>query len=214
MEQLIISIGREFGSGGHEIGERLAKRFQIPFYDHHLMEEIAEIRNLDPEVLAKYDEKNQPSPLITRTVRGMSNDHVKNIAEIQFDYMRKMAADGKSFVIIGRCSEEVLKGNPALISFFMIGDMDKKIQRIQRIYKVSEDKAREMIQERNKKRMAYHNTYCKMKWGDARNYDLCINTSRMDIDRIVDFIEHYIQERMKEALAHAAEISPCIYGWK
>lgn len=197
MEQLIISIGREFGSGGHEIGERLAKRFQISFYDHRLMEEIAAIRDLDHEALAQYDEKNQQKPLITRTVCGMSNDHAKNIAEIQFDYMKKMAADGKSFVIIGRCSEEILKGHPALISFFMLGDIDKKIQRIAKIYKVSDEKALKMIQERNKKRKTYHNTYCKMKWGDARNYDLCVNTSRMDIDRIVDFLEGYIRERRK-----------------
>lgn len=197
MKQLIISIGREFGSGGHEIGERLAKRFQIPFYDHHLMEEIAEIRDLDHEALAQYDEENQQKPPITRTVRGMSSDHAKNIAEIQFDHMKKMAADGKSFVIIGRCSEEILKGHPALISFFMLADIDNKIQRIARIYKVSEDEAAEMIQERNKKRMTYHNTYCKMKWGDARNYDLCVNTSRMDVDRIVDFLEGYIRERRK-----------------
>ena len=108
-----------------------------------------------------------------------------------------MAEDGKSFVIVGRCSEEVLKEYDALIPIFVLGDMDKKIERIQQLHHLTEEEAEDMILSTDKKRKGYHNYYCKRKWGDSRNYDLCINSSRLGIEGTVDILESYIRERIK-----------------
>ena len=119
-KQLIISIGREFGSGGHEIAEMLAERFELNLYDKNLLEQIANDKNLNVKNLEKYDEKPR-NMWMTRTVHGYSNSAEENLANMQFEYLKKAAADGKSFVIVGRCAETILKNNPALISMFILG---------------------------------------------------------------------------------------------
>ncbi|MGN0271368.1 MAG: AAA family ATPase [Lachnospiraceae bacterium] len=195
-KQIIISIGREFGSGGRVIAKGLSERFGIPFYDKDILREIAAERNVDVKTLQEYDEVPK-TMFFSRTVRGYSNSPEENIAHLQFNYLRKMAEDGKSFVIVGRCSEEVLKEYDALIPVFVLGDMDKKIERIQQLHHLTEEEAEDMILSTDKKRKGYHNYYCKRKWGDSRNYDLCINSSRLGIEGTVDILESYIRERIK-----------------
>ena len=195
-KQIIISIGREFGSGGRVIAKGLSERFGIPFYDKDILREIAAERNVDVKTLQEYDEVPK-TMFFSRTVRGYSNSPEENIAHLQFNYLRKMAEDGKSFVIVGRCSEEVLKEYDALIPIFVLGDMDKKIERIQQLHHLTEEEAEDMILSTDKKRKGYHNYYCKRKWGDSRNYDLCINSSRLGIVGTVDILESYIRERIK-----------------
>ncbi len=195
-KQIIISIGREFGSGGRVIAKGLSERFGIPFYDKDILREIAAERNVDVKTLQEYDEVPK-TMFFSRTVRGYSNSPEENIAHLQFNYLRKMAEDGKSFVIVGRCSEEVLKEYDALIPIFVLGDMDKKIERIQQLHHLTEEEAEDMILSTDKKRKGYHNYYCKRKWGDSRNYDLCINSSRLGIEGTVDILESYIRERIK-----------------
>ena len=118
-KQLIISIGREFGSGGHEIAEMLAERFELNLYDKNLLEQIANDKNLNVKNLEKYDEKPR-NMWMTRTVRGYSNSAEENLANMQFEYLKKAAADGESFIVVGRCAETILKNNPALISMFIL----------------------------------------------------------------------------------------------
>ena len=195
-KQIIISIGREFGSGGRVIAKGLSERFGIPFYDKDILREIAAERNVDVKTLQEYDEVPK-TMFFSRTVRGYSNSPEENISHLQFNYLRKMAEDGKSFVIVGRCSEEVLKEYDALIPIFVLGDMDKKIERIQQLHHLTEEEAEDMILSTDKKRKGYHNYYCKRKWGDSRNYDLCINSSRLGIEGTVDILESYIRERIK-----------------
>lgn len=196
--QLIISIGREFGSGGHEIGEILAKRFQLPLYDSNLLVEIAEQKSLNIKNLEKYDEipKNR---LFSRNVMGYSNSPEEAIANIQFDYLRSKANEGESFIIVGRCADEILKGHPALITIFVLGDMEVKKARIMKLYGLSESRAEKVILTSNKKRKNYHNYYCEGKWGDSRNYELSINSSRLGILETADYIESYIRRRMEKA---------------
>lgn len=195
-KQLIISVGREYGSGGHAIAEELAQRFQLPMYDKNILAEIAGQKNIDSKNLEKYDElpKNR---LLSRTVRGYSSSPEEHIANMQFDFLRKKAEEGESFVIVGRCAETVLKGYDGLVTIFVLGDMDKKIERIARIHELSQQEAERMIYRYDKKRKAYHNYYCDKKWGDSRNYDLCINSSKMGIARTIDVLEMYIRERTR-----------------
>ena len=194
-KQLIIAVSREFGSGGHCIAEELARRFALPLYDRNILEEIADEKNVDSRNLEKYDElpKNH---LFSRTVRGFSNSPEEQIANMQFDFLRKKAEEGASFVIVGRCAETILKGNPGLITIFVLGDMDAKIKRIAGLHLISRAEAERMIWRHDRKRKAYHNHYCEMKWGDSRNYDLCINSNKLGIERTTDTLEQYIRERM------------------
>ena len=195
-KQLIISVGREFGSGGHVIAEELARRFELPLYDNNLLEHIAEEKEISHESLKKYDERPK-NRLFSRTVRGYSNSMQENLANMQFDYLKKKAAAGESFVIVGRCSETILKGFDGLVTIFVLGDPDVKAERIRKVYGVSEEEARRMMKREDWNRKSYHNYYCKGKWGDSRNYDFSINSSRLGIEKTVDMLENCIRARME-----------------
>lgn len=195
-KQLIISIGREFGSGGHEIAEKLSKRFGIKLYDNNLLLEIAEKHGGCAESIQRYDEAPK-SRILSRTVRGYNNSPEDIVSQLQFDYMRELAQDGESFVIVGRCSETVLKGHPALVSIFVLGDYEKKLERVTEKYSISQKEAKALMKTSDKKRKSYHNYNCDLHWGDSRLYHLSINSSCLGIDGTVDILEQYIKERIK-----------------
>ena len=136
--QFIISIGREFGSAGHEIAQHLADHYNIPLFDHNLLDEIALEKNVDADKLKHHDEKIR-KPGLYRTVKGFSSHPEDNVAFLQFDYLRKKAENGESFVIVGRCSEDILKDYKGLISIFILGDMEEKIQRIMRVRNMTKE---------------------------------------------------------------------------
>ena len=193
-KQLIISVGREYGSGGHEIAERLSKHYGIQLLDHNLLDEIAAEKNLDMQQLRGLDEKHR-SRLASRTVRGYSSSPEENLYLLQFDYLKNKAASGESFVIVGRCSESILKEYDGLVSIFVLGDMDRKIERIMRLYQLSKEQAVRKIREKDMKRKRYHNGHCDGRWGDSRNYDITINSSKLGIDRTVTLLADYIDQR-------------------
>ncbi|MCR4889651.1 MAG: cytidylate kinase-like family protein [Ruminococcus sp.] len=194
MAQLIISVGREFGSGGRVIAEELAKRFNIQLYDRHLITEIANKTGMSPEEIEKLNEAPN-SRLMSRRVRGFSNSIEDNIAEMQFDFIQKRAESGESFVVVGRCSETKLKQFPGLVSLFILGDMDAKIKRVMEIYEMNEHDAKSFIEKKDKKRKRYHNYHVGLHWGDSRLYDLSINSSRLGIEKTIDYLEQYIKAR-------------------
>lgn len=197
MSQIIISVGREFGSGGRVIAEALAQRFGMPIYDRHLITEIANKTGMSPEEIEKLNEAPN-SRLVSRRVRGFSNSIEDNIAEMQFDFIRKRAESGESFVVVGRCSETKLKDFKGLVSLFILGDMDAKIKRVMEIYDMSEHDAKSLIDKKDKKRKRYHNYHVGMHWGDSRLYDLSINSSCLGIEKTIDYLESYIRARMGE----------------
>lgn len=195
-KQFIISIGREFGSAGHEIAEELAKRFQIPLYDYHLMREIADEKNVSVGNLEPYDEIPKKG-FGSRTVRGYSNSPQENIAYMQFEFLKKRADEGQSFVVVGRCAEEALKECKGLITIFILGDIEKKVDRICKLHGIGEKQARSLIKEQDKKRKNYHNYFCEGKWGDSRNYEFSINSSKLGVPMTTDMIEDYINKRIQ-----------------
>ena len=197
-KQMIISVGREYGSGGHEIADRLSQHYGIQLFDHNLLDEIAAEKNLDMQNLRGLDEKHR-NRLASRTVRGYSSSPEENLYLLQFDYLKNKAASGESFVVVGRCSETILREYDSLISIFVLGDMDKKIERIMWLYQLSEEQAVRKIHEKDMKRRRYHNDHCDRKWGDSRNYDICINSSKLGIDGTVVLLADYIdRRRMKQ----------------
>lgn len=201
--QLIISISREFGSGGYAIGEELASRFKIGLYDHNIMDLIAARKSGDHSLLKQFDEAPR-SRLLSRTVRGFNNSPEDIIAEMQFDFLREIASNGESFVVIGRCSEEVLRGNPNMVSIFILGDYSTKLHRVTEKYNLSQREAEKLMRQKDKKRKSYHNYNCSLHWGDSRAYDLCVNSSKLGIQGTADVIEAYIRELF--GIVYKAEI--------
>ena len=196
-KQFIISVGREFGSGGHEIAQKLSERFSLPFYDHNLVEKMSEEKGISIDKMIKYDEAPRKA-FFSQTVRGYSNSPEDNLASMQFDYMREKAEKGESFVIVGRCAETVLKDFKCLITIFVLGDKDKKIKRISEIFNVPETEAARIMRWQDRKRKAYHNSYCDNKWGDSRGYDFSINSSRLGLEETTDVLEDYIRRRIEK----------------
>ena len=194
-KQLIISVGREFGSGGHLIAEKLSERFGIKLYDNNLLLEVAEKHGGCAESIKKYDETPKMR-MLSRTVRGYNNSPEDIVSQLQFDFIRELAEKGDSFVIVGRCAETVLKGHPALVSIFVLGDYEKKLERVIQKYSLSEKEAKQLIKTTDKKRKSYHNYNCDLHWGDSRLYEVSINSSCLGIDGTVDILEDYINRRI------------------
>lgn len=195
-KQLIISLGREFGSGGHEIAEKLAKHYGILLLDQNLLEEIAVEKEIDAEHLKEMDEKHTVR-LFKRTVRGFSSSPQENVSLMQFDFLQKKAKAGESFVVVGRCSEDVLKEYDAMVSVFILGDKEVKRERIMRLYQLNEFMAEHLMHEKDSKRKRYHNGFCEGKWGDSRNYDISVNSSVLGIDATVEILIDFIDRKMK-----------------
>lgn len=190
MSQLIISIGRESGSGGLEIAQTLAKRFGLPLYDKSILQNAAEAKGLDAKDLEQYDERPR-SPLFYRSIKGFSNAPEDGVAQMQFDLLRRHAAAGESFVVLGRCAEEVLADREGLISIFVRADLDFRVKRTP----LPEEEALDFIKHQDRQRRIYHDQHCKGDWGDAKCYDLVINSARLDIPGTVDILEQYIRSR-------------------
>lgn len=196
-EQLILTVGREFGSGGRAIATALAERFTLPLYDDNILTTLAESRGFSADALSDYDEAPR-NRLFYRSVNGFSNSPSGNTAHMQFQYLRSQADAGKSFAVLGRCAEEVLRDYPGLISIFVLADPDFKLQRTMARGFISEREALSLMEKKDRSRKQYHNQYCKGKWGDSRNYDLCINSARLGIAGTVDVLEQYIRARTEE----------------
>ena len=198
MKQLIITIGREFGSGGLEIAEKIAAKLGLPVIDkEYFTNALKQDRILEKDQVL-FDES---SPLTMPSISMIGSDWFDKQGRIdyaEFNQIKKEAEAGKSFVVVGRCAEYVLKDHPARVSFFILGEQETKVKRIAQIYGMTEQKAQTACKNMDKSRKAYHNFYSNIKWGDSRAYDLCINSSRVGIDNAVKIIEDYIKVWMEE----------------
>lgn len=200
----VISIGRQLGSGGKEIAEKLGRKLNITVYDKKLLEMAAKESGLDTTVFEKADEKESDS--FFGSVMALRNSLADAISgygscmqsdrlfEIQSEAMRKIANE-ESCITIGRCAEYVLREHPNLISIFVTADMPNRIRRIMKNNNLNEEKAKEFIAKADKERKAYHDYYATTIWGDSKSYDLCINSSRLGIDETVEYIYEYVKRR-------------------
>lgn len=179
-KQIIITIARESGSGGHFIAEELSKRLKLKLYDKALINEMR-FTMID---LEKYDEK---------PVNILTSRFEEDVAQKTFDFIKEIADRGESCIILGRCAEYVLKNNPNVIKIFVRGDYWAKIKRTMRIYDIQEDGAREYIKKKDKERRNYHNYHCDFKWGDSRHYDYCLNSSKLGLEKTISLIEEIVK---------------------
>ena len=193
-KQLIVSIGREVGGGGREIGEKIAKHDTIPLIDKNILEEIAEKKQVEAEHLKDIDKK-YVTPIFKRTVRGFSSSVQDNLYLLQFEHLQEKAKRGESFVIVGRCGEDVLKEYDALVSVFVLGDKEVKKERIMRLYDKNEFSAERLMHEKDTERKRYHNSFCDGKWGDSRNYDISINSSVLGLEKTAELLIRFIDEK-------------------
>lgn len=196
-EQTIISISREYGSGGHDIAVKLAERFDMHLYDRQLLRDIAEKKHMDIDTLRQFDEHPR-NPLLSRRVGSHTNSMEDILAEIQFQYIREKAESGESFVIVGRCADFVLRDFPGLITIFVTGEREYRIDRIMSYEELSDRAAAaRRLETIDRRRRQYHNHYADQKWGDSRHYDLCINASPLGVSGTARILAAYVKERMK-----------------
>ena len=201
-KSLIITIGRQFGSGGHEIGEKLAKKLGIKFYDKELIKLIAKQSGLCEKVLESYDEKPTNSLLysivmdIYPSVMYTGPTIDQQIYQANYDTIRRLA-DGEPCVIVGRCADYILRDHPELVSVFVHANSDFRAARIAEEYKLPDAKVRDLLVKTDKKRANYYNFQSEKQWGAASSYNLCIESSEVGIDGAVDLIMDYIIYKKK-----------------
>lgn len=194
-KQILISISREFGSRGRDIATKLATDMGLTLYDRNILEEIAKERNVDPSHFRDVDEKPK-NKFLTRRIKGHSTATEENFAHMQFDFLKERADSGESFIVLGRCSETVLKGREGLISIFITSTKKAKIKHVMQKFSLSKEDAANKIIRHDIRRKRYHNHYSDFKWGDSRHYDLCINSSHLGIDGTADILKSYIENRI------------------
>lgn len=189
----IITIGREFGSGGREIGYILANKLGIPLYDKEILDEASKKSGFTKEMFEKHDEKPTSSFLYALAMgatgygAGFQRPLMLDIYLAQFDTIKKLAEDGPG-IFIGRCSDYVLKEREDALHVFVSADMDYRVKRIMEKKQLNEKKAIEMIHKMDKDRSSFYNYYSNDIWGDARHYDLCLNTSKFGTDGVAEII--------------------------
>ena len=205
MKKIIITIGREFGSGGHEIAKLLAKNLNIKLYDKEILDIAAEKSGLDPDIVEHYDEKPTNSFLYSLSLGGHSYESVLSgipnlplidkVFSVQAEVIRNAAESG-SCVIVGRCAESILKGNENLFSVFVHADIEQRANRVAEFDNISFDKAFEIVKKSDKRRANYHNYFSDSKWGDAKSYDLCID-SKIGTENVAKLIQFYVENLNK-----------------
>ena len=185
MKKRIITFSREFGSGGRFIGEEVAKKLGIAYYDKNIINDIAEKSGLSPEYVQKNAELSPKKGLFAYAFAGRDITG-KSVEDMVYEAQRKVIlelAEKEPCVIIGRNADYILKDRDDVLNVFIHGGTPEKIQRITRLYNVEEQKAVKMMVDIDKRRMVNYNFYTNQKWGKADNYTLCLNSSQLGYDR-------------------------------
>ena len=184
MAKRIITISREFGSGGRFIGEEVAKKLGIKYYDKDIIGQIAEQSGLSPEYIQENAELSPKRGLFAYAFSGRDITG-KSVEDMVYETQRKVIldiAEKEDCVIIGRNADFVLKDRNDVLNIFIHGDMPEKMKRICQLYNVAEAEAAKMIADIDKRRMTNYNFYTEQKWGMAGNYTLSLNSSVLGYD--------------------------------
>lgn len=190
MDKKIITISREFGSGGRFIGEEVAKKLGFACYDKNIIGQIAEQSGLAPEYIRESAELSPKKGLFAYAFAGRDITG-KSVEDLVYETQRKVIlelAEKESCVIIGRNADFILKDRDDVLNVFIYGDLPEKVERICRLYHVSEQEAVRMMTDIDKRRMTNYNFYTEQKWGKASNYTVCLNSSRIGYERCEEII--------------------------
>ena len=196
----IITIGRQFGSAGREIGYQVAKDLGIKLYDKEMLDRAAKESGICQELFETHDEKPTNSFLYSLgyssgSYTDMPINHKVFLA--QFDAIKKIADEGPC-ILVGRCADYALEEYDNVLSVFIHADLDSRIRRIARIYDLTDAKAKDMIVKTDKKRASYYNYYSNKKWGAAESYDICLDSSVLGREGTAEAIERLIEIKERE----------------
>lgn len=206
MDNLIICVGRQLGSGGCEIAKLLARSLDCKYYDTELINMAAERSGFAPKVFERQDERHGTlkslfssfSGRLGRTTSNFYNNAIsqESLFQVQSEVIWK-AAKEDNCVFVGRCADYILRTKPGIFSVFITADEDKRISEIAARYNMDNETARKFIHHKEARRASYYNYYTSKKWGAAESYDLCINSSLLGIERTAELIEQIIRETKK-----------------
>lgn len=204
-QKTVITIGRQFGSGGREIGRKLAEHLGVPFYDKQLLVQAAKDSGIAQEVLENYDEAPTNSLLYSLSMGAYSMGNIgaasfnlplnHKVFLAQFDTIKRLADQG-GCVIVGRCADYALMKHPHRVSVFVYADIKKRVDRVAKYENISPKEAEERLMKADKKRASYYNFFSNKKWGAAESYHLCLDSGAIGVDNAVKLILDYAQ--MKE----------------
>lgn len=192
----IITIGRQYGSGGKVIGETIAKKLDIPFYDKELLKLAAKKSGICEEIFDSFDERPTNSFLYTLVMDpyslgfGTTDELPLNhkVFLASFDTIKNIADKDGSCVFVGRCADYALRDYKNVINVFIYANIEDRIKRVSEKYGLAEGKAKDLIKKEDKSRASYYNYYSSKKWGDMKGYDICINTSLYGIEKTADIL--------------------------
>ncbi|MFV0314886.1 MAG: AAA family ATPase [Anaerotignum sp.] len=198
-KNIVITISRQYGSGGRFIGEQLAKRLDIPFYDNELINLAAEKTGLSKEFFKNAEETSTSNLLFSLTALTPMMDSYglplnEKIFLVQSQIVKEVAEKG-SCVIVGRCADYILSDMDNCVNVFLQADLSDRVERATKHYGLTDKNIEAAVLKTDKKRASYYSYFTNLKWGKSDNYDLILNTSRMDLEHIVDVIEKYISLR-------------------
>lgn len=192
MKKIIITVGRQFGSGGHVVATSLSKKLGIPMYDSELITKAAEMSGFSTDFFKEKDEKRNIFPLsnyFSSSILGAPQNFLNSDAlfKIQSSVIKDIASK-ESAVIVGRCSNYLLRDLDCVLDVFITAPMKTRIARVSERNSLDEEKAKELILKSDKKRETYYNYFTFGAWGAASDYDLCVDSSILGIDGTADFI--------------------------
>lgn len=200
---MVITIARQYGSGGRAIGKILAEDMNIKFYDKELINLAARESGISPEIFEQYDEKAANSLLYALSIGAAASIGDYSISQqlpindklflLQHDIIRKVSAE--PCVIVGRCADYILADRKDCIKIFIYSDMESRIKYAVDVHNVPKEKARSVIKKVDKSRENYYNYYSDQKWGDPENYDLCINSGKLGVESSAELIKDYLKLR-------------------
>ena len=203
----IITIGRQYGSAGREIGNLVADKLGIKLYDKEMLARAAKESGICEEIFETHDEKPTNSFLYSLVMDTYSMGYSGNaytdmpinhkVFLAQFDAIKKIADEGPC-ILVGRCADYALEAYDNMVSIFIHADLDTRVKRISGLYDLSPSKAKDRIVKTDKKRASYYNYYTNKRWGDASSYELCLDSSKLGIEGTADAIVRYV--KLKESL--------------
>lgn len=193
---MIISIGRQHGSSGREIARLLAEKLNIKCYDKEIVDEAASHSDFSRNIIDAYDEKRTSAFMLHAGGYGLNENYRLNmqVVNAQFEAIRRIA-EKEDCIFVGRCADYILRDRDDLVSVFILGDMDERLKCLARRQGLDEVTARKKIKEVDKDRSSFYRYYSDQIWGDAQNYDLCINSSKLGVEGTVQVIMGYIKAR-------------------
>ncbi len=196
-KRYVITIGRQFGSGGREIGQKLAHKLGIGYYDKELLQEIEKATGLSADFISGTDE--QPQGVWTHALAGILYDGIytqEQIFRFQSETIRKIAA-GESCVIVGRCADYILRDRADCINTFIHAPADFCVERLRASDGIPLDKGAELVAKMNKKRASYYNYNTDKKWGHITSYHLTVDSSVLGMDGTVETIADFVERKLK-----------------